>query len=114
MSMPGWVRTMFPQQAREFEREDAAKGFYTEEDSPTFPATRTTRDGQIDAYSDTWIFVSKWAESELVRARDANDSTKRTEAETAVLRGRIKALKELLKLHEPRERKRPQRDIDEY
>ncbi len=112
MSMPGWLRTLFPSQAYDFEREDA--GVDVNDDSPTFPVTRTTRDGQIDAYSDTWIFVSKWAETELAKARDANDSAKRTEAETAVLRGRIKALKELLVLHEQRERKRPPREIDEY
>lgn len=106
MSMPDWVRRLFPAQAKEFEREDAP---------PTFTVVRTTRDGRIDAYSDTWIFVSNWAESELKNAREANDSQKRTETDTAALRGRIKLLKELMALPEPpRERQRQRPVLEEF
>jgi hypothetical protein len=63
---------------------------------------------KIDEFSDTWIFVERWAKEELTKAREQNDSTKRTEVDTAALRGRISLLKQLLELPLPpkRERKR--------
>ena len=57
-------------------------------------------DGLIDAYSPTWVFVRKWLEVELINARERNDFQKLTELKTAALRGRIKLLKEILKLPE--------------
>ena len=55
-------------------------------------------DGRVDEYSPTWIFIRRWAESELFKAREQNDFQKTTELKTAALRGRIKLLKELLTL----------------
>lgn len=67
--------------------------------------------GRLDTYSDTWKFVSAWAEKALQDVRESNDSTKKSEAQTMVLRGQIKMLKELLALpNPPRERARPPPD----
>ena len=61
----------------------------------------------LDPYSDTWSFVSTWAEAQLKAAREQNDSTRLTDAQTHVLRGKIKVLKELLALPlPPKERRR--------
>lgn len=73
--------------------------------------TDNPRDGAIDQYSDTWIFISKWAETELIRLREANDSTNLEDSQTRILRGRIKQLKELLAL--PNRKERPKRQIEE-
>lgn len=88
-----------------------------QEEPPVPDPLKTTREGRIDIYSDTWIFIERWAQEELSKAREANDSYKKNETETAVLRGRIKALKELLILHEPpkeRTRNSPRMREDEY
>lgn len=54
-----------------------------------------------DIYSETWKFIAKWAQAELSAARELNDSVKLTDSQTFVLRGRIKALKDLLALPTP-------------
>lgn len=64
------------------------------------------REGRLDQYSGTWEFISKWLEDDLVRTRESNDSTKKTEQETAVIRGRIKLIKELLALPSAKIRKK--------
>ena len=64
-------------------------------------------EGKIDRYSSTWLFIKAWAETELIKAREQNDYQKTTELKTAALRGRIKLLKELIKLPEPTKRKQP-------
>ena len=68
-------------------------------------------EGRIDTYSDTWTFVRGWAEAELSKARQDNDSLTNDDVRTSSLRGRIKLLKELIELPLPpkRERKRPPR-----
>ena len=74
-----------------------------------------SREGHLDAYSETWIFVSNWAESELKRLRESNDAITLDAAQTSALRGRIKCLKELIAL--PDKRTRPKRaplPDDEY
>jgi hypothetical protein len=72
-------------------------------------STKAARAGRLDEYSDTWVFVRNWAESELTKAREENDSFKRDDIQTAALRGRIKLLKELMELPLPprKERQRP-------
>lgn len=67
---------------------------------------RFGREGAIVEHSDTWIFVSNWAQQELDRARERNDSHKRDAIQTAALRGRIEVLKDLLQLPTPKERRR--------
>jgi hypothetical protein len=70
--------------------------------------------GQLDTYSDTWAFVSNWAHAELTKAREDNDSSKRDETQTALLRGRIRALKELIALPVKKDRTRRAPDEEEY
>ena len=52
----------------------------------------------IDPFSPTWQATESWAQSELSKARAHNDSLKLDFEKTCALRGRIKALKELLAL----------------
>jgi len=54
----------------------------------------------IDLYSPTWHTLKKWAEAELVKAREKNDSLKIDHDKTTALRGRIKVLKEILAMPE--------------
>ena len=53
---------------------------------------------QIDPRSETWRFIESWATERLNKARSQNDSISKDAVETAVLRGRIAGLKELLAL----------------
>jgi len=71
---------------------------------------------RIDQSSRTWGLVEEWAKSQLAKAREENDSPIKTEVQTAVLRGRIKMLKDLIALPlPPKERKqRDSADDDEY
>lgn len=57
-------------------------------------------EGKLDTYSPTWQFINKWAEAELIKARESNDFVKLPETKTSALRGRIKLLKEILNLPE--------------
>jgi hypothetical protein len=59
--------------------------------------------GELDQYSGTWAFVRDWAKEQIQRLREKNDSPNMNDAQTAVIRGKIKAYKELLDL--PKERK---------
>lgn len=59
--------------------------------------------GELNKHSGTWLFMSKWANDQLTRAREKNDNGGLSETQTAVLRGKIKAYKEILDL--PKERK---------
>ena len=74
-------------------------------------------DGVLDVRSGTWAFINKYLNSELVKAREANDSIRRTEIQTAEIRGRIRLLKELLALpniDEKKQNKKQNRDMDDY
>ena len=65
-----------------------------------------TPDGKIDVNSDTWIYISQWAEKELAKSRILNDDLKKDGLSTSALRGEIKRLKALIALPEPaKERK---------
>ena len=46
----------------------------------------------------TWDQVEAWAEAKLAAARESNDNPSMDAVETARLRGRIQALKELIAL----------------
>lgn len=52
----------------------------------------------IDYQSATWHQLRKWAEDQLRRAREKNDSVKLATDETAALRGEIRLLKKFLDL----------------
>jgi hypothetical protein len=49
-----------------------------------------------------WKAIRTWAVAEIDHARDRNESPALTEQQTAALRGRIAALRELLALGEPK------------
>jgi hypothetical protein len=51
-----------------------------------------------DYSSDTWHRLRKWAEAELVKARNKNDAVSLSETDTATLRGEIRVLKRFLDL----------------
>lgn len=55
---------------------------------------------QIEPRSDTWKAVEAYANERLEKLRLQNDSTAMDSIQTAVIRGRIAALKELLALAE--------------
>jgi hypothetical protein len=50
----------------------------------------------IDTHSSAWRHVEKWANQELSKAQTGNENVKLDAIATAALRGRIKALKDLL------------------
>lgn len=52
----------------------------------------------IDYQSATWHLLRKWAEEQLKRAREKNDSVTLDSAETAAMRGEIRILKRFLDL----------------
>ena len=54
--------------------------------------------GKIEITSSTWTFMSKWVDEQLQAAREKNDVVHLDEKKTTALRGRIKLLKEILKL----------------
>jgi len=56
--------------------------------------------GKLDVNSSTWAFIAKWAGIELAMAREKNDLINLDDKKRYALIGRIKFLKELLKLPE--------------
>lgn len=52
----------------------------------------------IDFQSATWHQLRKWAEDQLRRAREKNDSVKLAPDDTAAIRGEIRLLKKFLDL----------------
>lgn len=54
----------------------------------------------IDFNSPAWHGLRKWAEAELKRAREKNDSVECDDVKTAALRGEIRLLKKFLALPE--------------
>ena len=62
------------------------------------PGTNPLAEGYLEATSPTWVFISEWAESELAECRQKNDSAFLDTQQTAVLRGKISILKQILEL----------------
>lgn len=63
----------------------------------------------IDVQSTTWRVIDAWLQRELANAREHNDR-ELDPAQTAALRGRIAALKDLMALPESIERDRVARE----
>lgn len=78
-------------------------------------AYRRSEEGEIEQHSQTWIYISNWAMSEVARLRELNDMQKHDAIQTAALRGGIRRLKDLLALAEPKTepRKRDFNQTDE-
>jgi hypothetical protein len=58
--------------------------------------------GVLDPRSQTWMFIRNWALEELQKTREKNDNINRDLAQTSVLRGQIKILKDLISLPNPK------------
>ena len=56
--------------------------------------------GEIDKLSPTWIAVEEYLKAEIERQRDRNEAVTADAVKTATMRGRIKALREVLALPE--------------
>ena len=56
--------------------------------------------GEIDKFSPTWIAVEEYLKAEIERQRDRNEAVTADAVKTATMRGRIKALREVLALPE--------------
>jgi len=69
---------------------------------PIVVGSTDTAHGELDKHSSTWRFVEDWANSQIKAIREKNDNTSLTEAQTAVLRGKIKAYRDLLALTKDR------------
>lgn len=65
-----------------------------------------TGQGVLETRSSTWAFVLNYAQTELAKQRERNDSIKWDAIQTAEIRGRIKALKEMIALGSPKADKR--------
>ena len=56
---------------------------------------------RLDSNSETWNHVRMWARDKLKQAREDNDAVSLTDIQTAALRGRIEAYKEIMDLSKP-------------
>ena len=56
--------------------------------------------GEIDKLSPTWIAIEEYLRAEIERQRDRNEAVTADAVKTATMRGRIKALREVLALPE--------------
>lgn len=86
-----WLDRLFPAQAIEEDH-----GEYT----PALQVASTT--ARLEPGSETWRYVQEYAQAELAKLREKNDSDKLDPTQTAVIRGQIKALKKLLTLDKPK------------
>ena len=90
---------------REFFRIDRPR---VEEEEPQeefearLPGQPMFQTGVLDPRSQTWIFINAWAHEALQKAREKNDNMNRDIAQTSMLRGEIKLLKELINLPNPK------------
>jgi hypothetical protein len=62
-------------------------------------------DAELDVYSKTWRYIEKWQQEQITAEREKNDALRRDAVETAFIRGKIQALKDLEELG--REASRP-------
>jgi len=56
------------------------------------------KEGKINIYSMTWKYIEAWANLEIENARKRNDSINLSHDATTILRGKIKAFKDLIDL----------------
>jgi len=65
------------------------------------PGQEPTGEGRLDPYSDTWVFIRSRCEQRLAELRESNDNPNLGFDQTAMIRGRIAQIKEVLALPEP-------------
>lgn len=58
-------------------------------------------DGQIDINSATWVVVKRWTEGQIAQAQTALELRSTGPVDTEFWRGRVSALRELLRLAAP-------------
>jgi len=76
---------------------------FTKKKEPIVVGTNRQADkGELETHSPTWLVVKTWATEHIEKLRIKNDSPNNTEIQTAVYRGQIRALKNLLELPEDR------------
>lgn len=66
-----------------------------------------TAQGRLDPYSETWAFIRTYCLQRMTEMRVANDNPNLDEKRTSVIRGEIKALKEIMDLPKPKPEFRP-------
>lgn len=69
-----------------------------------------------ESRSQTWVRIEELLTAELARLRGLNDDTQKDEIKTAVIRGRIKQLKEVLAMGKetPPQEAAPPVDFEEF
>ena len=73
------------------------------------PGEEIPEDARLDARSETWLFVQGHCSRRIQELRASNDSAILDDRRTAVLRGQIRAMKEILDLPKPK----PQIHVEE-
>ena len=68
--------------------------------------------GELDIYSGTWIYVRGYCLNRLDETRKANDNPNTSDLATAILRGRIQFIKEILELPKPKS-SIPEQELDD-
>lgn len=58
-------------------------------------------EGRLNIYSGTWTFVLHHCVKRIAELRERNDRTDLGLVDTAILRGQIKAMKDIIALQEP-------------
>lgn len=66
-----------------------------------------TTDDQLEVFSKTWRFILNKLDQKISAEREKNDAKRHDAIETAFMRGRISAFKEILDLQNDTGRKRP-------
>ena len=76
------------------------------------PGPEIESEGRLDVTSESWIFVRTYCEKRLRALREANDGAGLDEKATAVIRGQIKAIKDILDLPKPKPRMHQEEEED--
>ena len=73
------------------------------------PGEEVSKDARLDVRSETWLFIQRHCSRRIQELRASNDSAILDDRRTAVLRGQIRAMKEILDLPKPK----PQIHVEE-
>ncbi len=76
------------------------------------PEPETESEGRLNVTSETWVFVRTYCQKRLKALREANDGAGLDEKATAIVRGQIKAMKEILDLPKPKPKMQQAEDED--
>jgi hypothetical protein len=79
------------------------KRFFSTKKPEPYHVTVQEHEIRIDTKSATWKYIDRWAQESIEKLRLKNDAPTNTETQTAIIRGKIKMIKEVLDL--PKEKK---------